>query len=136
MICLRDRNGTLTHAFNSTNSIDDILNGEDVDIPADAWKSELHSRIEQIVDRKRSSAEGRADSLNAFAHILMARYAKDEIEGHMNELLPSILRSIRSETTERETVTALKGMQQHNLQVHPKLTFHSACRCYRHPRFR
>lgn len=94
----------------STNSIEDILNSDDADIPADAWKSELHTRIEQIVDRKRSSTEGRAESLNAFAHILMARYAKDEIEGHMNELLPAILRSIRSETTDRETVTALKAL--------------------------
>lgn len=94
----------------STNSIDDILNGEDVDIPADAWKTELHNRIEQISDRKRSSTEGRAESLNAYAHILMARFAREEIEGHMNELLPSILRSIRSETTERETATALKAL--------------------------
>ncbi|PSN72263.1 hypothetical protein BS50DRAFT_673078 [Corynespora cassiicola Philippines] len=94
----------------STNSIDDILNGEDADIPADAWKSELQTRIEQIVDRKRSSTEGRADSLNVYAHIIMARYAHDEIEGRVSELLPSILRSIRQETTERETVIALKAL--------------------------
>jgi hypothetical protein len=99
-----------TNLSHSTNSIDDILNGEDVDIPADAWKNELQTRIEQITDRKRSSTEGRADSLNGFAHILMARYAKDDIDGHMNELLPSMLRSIRLETTERETVTALKAL--------------------------
>ena len=96
--------------LNSTNSIDDILNGDDVDVPPDAWKSELHNRVEQIVDRKRSSTEGRAESLRAYAHILMARYANDEIEDRVNELLPSILRSIRQETTERETVSAIKGM--------------------------
>lgn len=94
----------------STNSIDDILNGEDVDLPADTWKSELQTRIEQIIDRKRSSTDGRADRLSAFAHILMARYAKAEIEGHMNELLPAILKSIRSETTEQETVAALRAL--------------------------
>jgi hypothetical protein len=67
-------------------------------------------RIEQISNLKRSSTEGRADSLNAYAHILMARYARDEIEGHAAELLPSMLKSIRQETTEREVVKALKGM--------------------------
>ncbi|KAF1970073.1 hypothetical protein BU23DRAFT_512338 [Bimuria novae-zelandiae CBS 107.79] len=94
----------------STNSIDDILNNEDADIPADAWKAELHNRVEQIVDRKRSSTEGRADSLNAYAHILMARFAKDDIESRIGELLPSILRSIKSETSERETVSALRAL--------------------------
>ncbi|KAJ4299190.1 hypothetical protein N0V90_004434 [Kalmusia sp. IMI 367209] len=94
----------------STNSIDDILNSDDADIPADAWKQELHNRVEQIVDRKRSSTEGRADSLNAYAHILMARFAKDDIENRVGELLPSILRSIKSETSERETVTALRAL--------------------------
>ncbi|KAF2654432.1 hypothetical protein K491DRAFT_600862 [Lophiostoma macrostomum CBS 122681] len=94
----------------STNSIDDILNGDDVDLPPDAWKNELNTRIEQIVDRKRSSTDGRADSLHGYAHILMARYAKDEIEGHLRELLPSMLRSIRAETSERETIMALKAL--------------------------
>ncbi|KAF2848406.1 hypothetical protein T440DRAFT_470266 [Plenodomus tracheiphilus IPT5] len=94
----------------STNSIDDILNGEDVDIPEDAWKSELNTRIEQITNLKRSSTEGRAESLNAYAHILMARYAKDEVELHIGELLPSMLRSIKQETTEREAVKALKAL--------------------------
>ncbi|KAF2805034.1 IFRD domain-containing protein [Mytilinidion resinicola] len=94
----------------SSNSIEDILNGEDVDLPPDAWKSELHTRIEQIVDRKRSSTEGRADSLNAFAHILMARYAKDDVENNIDELLPSMIRSIKAETSERETVAALRAL--------------------------
>ncbi|KAL5380889.1 hypothetical protein DPSP01_007426 [Paraphaeosphaeria sporulosa] len=100
----------LTSRSSSTNSIDDILNSEDADVPADAWKAELHNRVEQIVDRKRSSTEGRAESLNAYAHILMARFAKDDIEGRIGELLPSILRSIKAETSERETVTALRAL--------------------------
>lgn len=94
----------------SSNSIDDILNSEDADVALDAWKAELNNRIEQIVDRKRSSTEGRAESLNAYAHMLRARYSKDDIESRMCELLPSMIRSIKSETTERETVTALKAL--------------------------
>jgi hypothetical protein len=108
-IIILDAHSALTRHLNSTNSIDEILNGEDVDIPEDQWKAELNVRIEQIANLKRSSTEGRADSLNAYAHILMARYANEEVEAHIGELLPSMLRSIRQETTEREAVKALKG---------------------------
>ncbi|KAF2020189.1 hypothetical protein BU24DRAFT_459795 [Aaosphaeria arxii CBS 175.79] len=94
----------------STNSIDEILNGEDVDLPVDAWKTELSNRIEHIIDRKRTSTDGRAESLNIFAHILMAKYAKDDIESHESELLPAIMRSIKTDTTERETVAAIKAL--------------------------
>ncbi|KAF2133845.1 IFRD domain-containing protein [Dothidotthia symphoricarpi CBS 119687] len=94
----------------STNSIDEILNGEDVEISEEAWKAELNVRIEQIINLKRSSTEGRADSLNAFAHIIMARYAYEQVEEHISALLPSILKSIRQETTEREAVKALKAL--------------------------
>ncbi|KAF1836485.1 IFRD domain-containing protein [Decorospora gaudefroyi] len=94
----------------STTSIDEVLNGEEVNIPEDAWKSELHTRIEQITNLKRSSTEGRTESLNAYAHILMARYAKEEVQGHVSELVSSMLRSIRQETTESEAVKALKAL--------------------------
>ena len=93
----------------STNSIEDVLNGEDINIPEDAWKAELNTRIEQITNLKRSSTDGRAESLYAYAHILMARYAKDEVEPHVGELVSSMVRSIRQETTESEVVKALKG---------------------------
>lgn len=96
-------------SIHSTNSIDEILNGDDVDLPEDAWKTELNTRVEQISNLKRSSTEGRAESLNAYAHILMARYAKEEIEGHVTDLVASMIRSVRQETTEREAVVALKG---------------------------
>jgi hypothetical protein len=95
--------------LNSTNSIDDIINGEDTEVSEEAWKAELNTRMEQISNTKRSSTEGRTESLTAYAHILMARYANDEIESHMGDLLPSIIKSIRQETTEREAVAALKG---------------------------
>lgn len=94
----------------STNSIDEILNGEDVEISEAAWKAELNVRIEQITNLKRSSTEGRTESLNAYAHILMARYGYDEVEAHIGELLPSMLKSIRQETTVREAVKALKAL--------------------------
>lgn len=94
----------------STNSIDEVLNSEDADIPEDVWIPELNIRIEQITNLKRSSTEGRADSLNAYIHILRTQYAKNEIELHLHELLASMLRSVKQESTEREAVNALKAL--------------------------
>jgi hypothetical protein len=99
----------LTSSCHSTNSIDEILNGEDVHISEEQWKSELSVRVEQITNLKRSTTEGRTESFAAYAHILMARYANEEIEPHIRDLLQSMLRSVRQETTEREAVKALKG---------------------------
>jgi hypothetical protein len=93
----------------STNSIDELLNSEEADISEPAWRAELDKRMEQITNLKRSSTEGRAESLNAYAHILMARYARDHVEGRITDLLSSMLKSIKQESTERETVAALKG---------------------------
>ncbi|KAL5121573.1 hypothetical protein ACEQ8H_000645 [Pleosporales sp. CAS-2024a] len=94
----------------STNSIDEVLNGEDVELAEEAWKAELNKRVEQISNTKRSSTEGRTESLNVYAHILMARYARNEIEGSLGDLIPSIVRSIKQETTDREAVAALKAL--------------------------
>ena len=102
-----DRGPWLTHR--SANSIDEILNSDDVDVSDELWQSDLQTYIEQIVDRKGSSTDGRAASLASYAHVIMTRYAKDEIEGRIDELLPSIVRSIKQETSEDETRAALKG---------------------------
>jgi predicted restriction endonuclease len=93
----------------STNSIDGILNGEDDNMSEEAWKAELSKRIEQISNTKRSSTEGRTESYSVYAHILMARYARKEIEIHLSELVSSLIKSIRQETTDREVIAALKG---------------------------
>lgn len=59
--------------------------------------------------------QGREESLNAFAHLLMAHYAAREVRPKMSELVPAILKSIKGGQTEKETILALKGI------VHPLL---------------
>ena len=103
---------THTDLPDSTASIDDLLNGEDVSVSEEVWKAELNTRIEQITNLKRSSTEGRTESLNAYTHILMVRCARDEVEGHLGELVSSMIKSIRQVTTEVEVVKALRGMVQ------------------------
>ncbi|KAF2634235.1 hypothetical protein P280DRAFT_414231 [Massarina eburnea CBS 473.64] len=94
----------------SANSIDDLLNSDDVDAADDAWQSELQTYMEQIADRKGSSTEGRAASLASYAHVVMSRFTKDDIEPRISELLPSMVRSIKQETSEDESVAALKAL--------------------------
>ena len=94
-----------------TNSIDELLaNDADPDAAPDALIADLRERIEQICDRKRSSAEGRELSLNAFTHDLMRHYSKPELQHRIDELLPAVLKSVKAGQTERETVLALKAI--------------------------
>lgn len=93
----------------STNSIDDVL-ADEIDSPEDTWVQNLGDRIGQITDRKRSSVQGREESLNGFAHLLMAHYARQELEGRMSEIVPAILKSVKAGQTERETIVALKAL--------------------------
>ena len=98
----------LTKHFSIT--IDEVLNSEEVDTPTDVWKSELADKIEEIIDRKRSSNMGRETSLGVYARILTSRYAEEDIQGRETELVTSFLKSIKAEVSEAESVLAMKGM--------------------------
>ncbi|GAB7341343.1 hypothetical protein MBLNU457_7606t1 [Dothideomycetes sp. NU457] len=93
----------------SVTSVDDLLQ-DDFDQPMDVWVQNLNNRIEQIIDRKRSSVQGREESLVSFTHILMAHYAREEIEPRLSELIPAILRSVKAGDSEQETILALHAV--------------------------
>lgn len=65
--------------------------------------------MEEIIDRKRSSNQGREATLAAYNHILMNRYAILEIMHKTAELFPSFLKSAKTESSEKETSLALRG---------------------------
>ncbi|KAI9699217.1 MAG: hypothetical protein M1820_007189 [Bogoriella megaspora] len=95
----------------SSNSIDDILAAADeVEPPTDAWRAALDDRIEQIIDRKRSSVQGREESLAAYNRILISQYTQEVLHSKMGELAAAFLKSIKSETSENETILALKAL--------------------------
>jgi hypothetical protein len=75
-----------------------------------AWKQDLAARIEEIVDRKRSSGTGRETSLAQYVYILMSHYAYDQIQSQYSELFPSFLKSIKGDSSEKEITLALRGM--------------------------
>ena len=70
----------------------------------------MADRIEEIIDRKRSSVQGRETTLAAYIRILTAQYAEEEIRGREVEIVAALLKSVKAEASEKETVLALKGM--------------------------
>lgn len=93
-----------------SNSIDDLLSEGGYDVPQDALTADLHLRIEQILDRKRSSVDGRELTLNAFTSDLIRHYAKPEIQSRMSDLLPAVLKSLKGGQSEREIALSLKAI--------------------------
>ncbi|KAK0251725.1 hypothetical protein LTS09_013185 [Friedmanniomyces endolithicus] len=96
----------------STNSIDEMLAlpAEEDGAQEEAWRAALEGRIEELCDRKRSSAQGREEALLWFSTALVRHYAADEVRGRREELVVALLKSVKGGQTERETVLALKAL--------------------------
>ncbi|KFY30995.1 hypothetical protein V493_01486 [Pseudogymnoascus sp. VKM F-4281 (FW-2241)] len=95
----------------STNSIDDLLSAEGVeDDGTDAWKQTLSVRIEEIIDRKRSSIQGRELAYAVYVHLLTTHYAFDTITPQRADLLAAFLKSIKAESSEKETQLAIRAI--------------------------
>ena len=93
----------------SVNSIDDILKSEN-EQPMEAWSVDLADRIAEIIDRKRSSIQGRENCLAVYIRILTGQYAEEDIRGKEAELVAAFLKSIKTDSSEKETVLAIKGV--------------------------
>lgn len=74
------------------------------------WEDELNDRITEILDRKRSSYEGRELAYAIYIRLLLDHYARDELEGRTKDLAGAFLRSIRSGSTEKETLLATRAL--------------------------
>lgn len=109
---------SLTYKYYSVNSIDDMLEAQEPHEASDTWDQELSDRIEEIIDRKRSSEEGRERTLMAYNHYLMVRYCYDEIESKVGELYPALCKSIKADTGEKEACLALRGMRYYHYKLY------------------
>lgn len=94
--------------MNSTEDLAALETRED-DGP-DGWKKDLSDRIEEILDRKRSSIEGRELAYAVYGHILTTRYAFDDVDKKVSELLAAFLRSIKNDSSEKETFLAIRAI--------------------------
>lgn len=93
----------------STTSLDDLADNPEADNPD--WAEELSDRIQVILDRKRSSVQGREESLSAYCRLSKYHYVADEIRSHVQDLLKAFSRSIKYESSVRETTLALRALE-------------------------
>lgn len=94
----------------SSHSVDDMLTLETIDDGTGAWKRNLADRIEEIIDRKRSSIQGRELAYAIYTHILTVHYAFDEVSRKKSDLLAGFLKSVRNESSEKETYLAIRAI--------------------------
>lgn len=92
------------------NSLDDLLAVEVPEDATEAWKEDLRDRMEEIIDRKRSSTQGRESALNTYVHYLMNHYAYDQTRHKSGELFPAFIKSVKADGSEKETCLALRGL--------------------------
>ena len=94
-----------------------MLKGDALDSTSEAWRTELADRVEELIDRKRSSVEGREKCLATYIRILTAQYSEEEINGKEEELVAALLKSIKTESSEKETNLALKGRVHSGIEL-------------------
>ncbi|OKL63546.1 hypothetical protein UA08_02035 [Talaromyces atroroseus] len=93
----------------STSSLDDL--GENPESDNVEWPEELADCIQDILDRKRSSVQGREESLAVFCRLSKFHYVEEEIRSHIQDLLAAFSRSIKYESSVRESILALKALE-------------------------
>lgn len=78
----------------------------------EVWQQELDECTEQIIERTRNlrnTAAAREEILAIFCSILQAQFAADEVSPKLSELIPALLKCIRT-GNESEILGALKGV--------------------------
>lgn len=75
------------------------------------WAQELGDRIQEILDRKRSSVQGREEALAAFCRLTKYHYAEEVTRASTGDLLSAFAKSVRLESSMRETSTALRAIE-------------------------
>ncbi|KAK5161490.1 hypothetical protein LTS14_001286 [Recurvomyces mirabilis] len=99
----------------STASIDEMISppggGEELEGEGtDAWVGVLESQMEEIVERKRSSAQGREEALRMFCALVTRHYAAEQLKGRTGELVAAMLKSVKGAGSGKEVVLALKAL--------------------------
>ncbi|OQE37259.1 hypothetical protein PENCOP_c010G06663 [Penicillium coprophilum] len=75
------------------------------------WEHDLGQRIQEILDRKRSSVQGREEALQAFCRLTKYHYTVEELHGAVPDLLAAFERSIRTEVSVREATLGLRAIE-------------------------
>ncbi|PYH33124.1 IFRD domain-containing protein [Aspergillus neoniger CBS 115656] len=93
----------------SIGSLDDLTDNPDLD--NHDWVEELRDVIQDILDRKRSSNLSREEAYAAFCRLAKYHYVEEQIRGRVLDLVAAFNRSIKFETSVRETTLALRAVE-------------------------
>lgn len=104
----------------SIGSMEDLT---EADIDIDNWTNELSNVIANIVDRKRSSTEGRELTFAAFARLCKFHPTHDKTDGQVDELLNAFCKSIKTESSEKEAINALRALELLSLNAYDNTIF-------------
>ena len=66
--------------------------------------------MDEIVATKRSTIEGREKCYARYTRLLTVQYCEKEIERRVSEILAALVRSVKNEPSEKETLLALKAI--------------------------
>ena len=102
-------NAPTNGSLRSMSSLNEILNSTEPEVDA-GWRQDLADRIDEVLDAKRNKGSSREKAIATFSHYLMLRYAEDELDGREIALTQSLLKSIKTDSNEKETVLALKAL--------------------------
>ncbi|KAH6641664.1 interferon-related developmental regulator-domain-containing protein [Chaetomium tenue] len=89
----------------SANSVD---GDEDVGSTT-TWVERLQDRVTELQDRKRSSVQGREATLGGYNHLLKHHFAQGQLQRSVAEIMPVLLRDIKSGSSDEERLRALKA---------------------------
>ncbi|KAJ5965956.1 hypothetical protein N7481_012670 [Penicillium waksmanii] len=87
------------------------LDDENPEQENEDWPQELADRIQELLERKRSTVQGREEALAAFCRLTKYHYAEEELRGSVTDLLSTFARSVRNETSTREATNALRAIE-------------------------
>lgn len=95
-------------SFQLSDGSDEVPEIEDNARP---WDEKLKDAIIALADRKRSSVLSRETLLASVLQLIRHNYAGTRLDGQENDLLLSVMKSVRTSTSTEETVRALKTLQ-------------------------
>ncbi|RHZ52527.1 IFRD domain-containing protein [Aspergillus thermomutatus] len=93
----------------SLGSLDDLADIPDADTNSN-WPEELEDVVEDILDRKRSSVLAREEAYAAFCRLAKSHYIEDRIRTRVIDLVGAFAKSIKFESSVRETNLALRAL--------------------------
>ncbi|EAW09181.1 IFRD domain-containing protein [Aspergillus clavatus NRRL 1] len=93
----------------SLGSLDDLADLPDADTSGN-WIEELEDVVEDILDRKRSSVLAREEAYAAFCRLAKSHYIEERIRSRVLDLMAAFAKSIKFETSVRETTLALRAL--------------------------